>query len=80
MKKFIDRFAMKVDYSDYLILAMVAFATALWFSKGKLWSVPKKEQPKFASSLRQGKTRNIVEWMQQQVRSISACYILSVAS
>lgn len=58
----------KVDYTDYLILGVVALVTAAWFTKGKLWAVAKKEEtPVFAKQQAGRNSRNIVQRMQQQV-------------
>lgn len=56
-----------VDYTDYIILAIVAILSVAWFTKGKLWALPKKTEPIAVTTTKAGKTRNIVERMRKQV-------------
>lgn len=59
--------AKKVDYSDYIILAVVAIATLAWFTKGKLWSKAKTEAVRVSSAPKSTSTRDIVRKMRDSV-------------
>lgn len=67
----------KVDYTDYIILGVVAILSLVWFTKGKLWAVAKKSEPIAASTIRSGKTRNIVERMREQVGAFRCASLVS---
>lgn len=62
-----------IDYSDYIILAVVALATVVWFTKGKLWSVAKNEPIIVRTTAKTGKTRDIVQKMRDSVSSRVIC-------
>ena len=60
----------KVDYSDYIILALLAVATLAYFSKGKLWYKDAKVTPSSYAVPKAVQSRDIVQRMQD---SVSRC-------
>ncbi|CCG81241.1 putative NADPH cytochrome P450 reductase [Taphrina deformans PYCC 5710] len=59
--------AKKVDYSDYIILGFVALATVAWFTKGKLWSVSKREVSVVPATTKLSASRSIVQKMRDSL-------------
>ena len=60
----------RIDLSDYIIVALIAVATLVWFTKGKYWAVPKQPSFSVPTTSRVSKTRDVVQKMKDSVSSL----------